>query len=888
MKFKNITSNIILISCLSIGIYSMPYGNSQSDLPKVNEECVDKNLESPGQNVSKSAIGTLFDTFSDTHFCKDQFLTKNDLIGFCECEKDEPIDSIDIEQVETGIIEKEVLTNALEINNKTNEDYELDLYLLKLVDLKLEFPKSCKKIFSGQEQQIEKCQKNIKRWKILQKISKSKDPLSLLDKDNEKKQARKTLQDIMRESKTSSITYLLGQTIKENFDLTKKLYNPEIGSLGTFISNEIENKVDESLISSGHSISSENLLSRFIGNILKEAYSIYIQQNNLDENSIVEQRQLTAEILSLFKNKEFKLSYASEVDKYVVEKNLDPNNITAEHFQNIIMKTIGEIIKNNAEESKNAEVKCYKMIQTTRIACEENEFSNISITPELYKKHLASFFPARMAGKVACLEMKNKKITNNKAVSAYFGVTYLGDKDQNSSVTTSSTNSVLDLIVYNLDGKHLSENFDKSDTAKSRYFNAKNKSRNSRVVVNSVSSSQRRYATALASGDKKKIEQESKNIQNEIRNEKTLHSKISKSKRIERSFDDDITKVKNDDSMSEITKIEEMIKKNEQLYALNDTEETSSKNEFASMFNQLNKNKSKEYSPYDFISPATIDPEPINEDDLDQDEKEQVYGAKSKLDGLIERYEDLLEKKEQEKLKKEKNNSDEDAVDLKIKKMQRAIEDLKRQRTKLMDTIENQNTKKVIAKPIEAPSPLQRSVATSAVNTKARITSTKQRTRKRSDNYGATESASGGGRFYKTTSNSSPVINTKDSVYSGVSTNTAPTIKLRSNDMVISSEDFINYSSSDFDAYFSRFGSGPMVVKQKIEVTDNGVKKYKDVLEYYFPEIDSGKIIYVKRNPKDVRQAISNVMAHNNLDHQIDLAQRSVAKHSELIQLFEQ
>ena len=123
--------------------------------------------------------------------------------------------------------------------------------------------------------------------------------------------------------------------------------------------------------------------------------------------------------------------------------------------------------------------------------------------------------------------------------------------------------------------------------------------------------------------------------------------------------------------------------------------------------------------------------------------------------------------------------------------------------------------------------------------------------------------------------------------YSGISKQSAPKLSSQSAYMVINSDDFTQYSFSDFEAYFDRFGSEPLVVKRRVVINTEGVKSYQDVLDYYFPEVESGNIKYVKRNPEEVRKAISNIMAKNRFESQIDLTLRTVAKHSELIQLLE-
>jgi hypothetical protein len=888
-EMKTLPTIKIFIMIVHITMSGISHGRVVANVQSGTEKCIDLNAESPSQNVSKSAIGNIFDTFSDVNFCKDQFLVNNDFIGFCGCEDKNTLTAIEIEQVDLAIIERESLSLALEENKSVNEQNKLNEYLIEIMDLKLTIPSSCLELIERQNERNIKCQKNDKRWKVLQSLTQSDQPLEQLDSDIVKFKARRTLQEILiDDTNKAGFSYLMGKSIMSQYHTEGSApSSSEKSSLGSSITSVIEKSIRKSLTAKSY-LESEEILSAFLTEEDNKNYSDFFLSNN-KVNNITEQRQVTSELLPLFKNENFKLAFAVVTDKFIKENKLDPKKLSSTSFQKILIRSLERIVDQHQQKTEEAKISCDKIKYSAEYACFETKFNNVKMTKVLYKKHLMALFPSRIAGKMACKEVKESQIPkDNKSVAAYFNTAgRIDDLSSSLPVKTSSSEQLtgIDAMVDSLEKSSLTQS-----TSAIQYAKRKKRASDNRTIVSSGSTAGRSYATALATGNKLQIRKASKKLAKEIASSKK-RAKANKLVSNDINKNDDTTQIAATDDLSEIRKIEKMIKENEKLYGLDD--EKSEKG-FLDQFNFDDKfkkeNKGDEnFSAADYFSASNIEPEPLDEGELTEEDKTKIDGAKEKLDGLINRYENLLANQEKKSNKKVEN---EPAVDARISQLQKSIEVLKSQRNDLLGTIDD---KKKIAAEVSkvSPSAVKRRLSASTKNLRKKKAFSRSPASRSASSYTARDSATP--QSYSNGVLSAASNNTKSSArklprgptYSGISKQSAPKLSSQSAYMVINSDDFTQYSFSDFEAYFDRFGSEPLVVKRRVVINTEGVKSYQDVLDYYFPEVESGNIKYVKRNPEEVRKAISNIMAKNRFESQIDLTLRTVAKHSELIQLLE-
>lgn len=869
------------------------------------EECIDRSAESPKQNVSESAIGGLLNTFSADEFCKDQFLVKNKFVEFCECESKKKFQEKDKELVKKSVIEREALSRELYKNSRFNKSKSLDRVLLSFYSLKLEIPAQCKKLISEQKKNLEDCQSNKSRWDTLKGLSSNEEPIALLDKELANFSNRRSLQQIVKDKVTSvGASYLLGISLERRTSLLgvdNFWGSVDVSSMADSLTTAIANQLnsDEYTISNDQELDPEMVLSSFISEADNNDFSKYLRTNPeggssqlYSIKSVQEQRLVSAELLPLFREKEFQDAFKVSWKDYVQDRDAEGKELTRADFQNILQRTLNKVINDNSTKGKLADQQCGQIIKSNEILCKKVEFDGIEVDNGLYQKHLASFFPARHAGKMACeLVAKNVVPNSNGKITDYFRIPK-GQETAPRRMVTKVDTSALDRIVDDLDSRMTNKSGDDAETV---YINEKKKYRSSTVSFKNGSSLSRTYASAISSGDKSKINSIGSKVSKQ-KEERIIEAKEAKlaGPKIAKVDENGITqKITDYDESSEIKKIEELIKKNEELYGMSEEDQNALATENPFFNDPFNKKEKKDSFDdiKDYMSPINIEPEPVPEEELAEDEKEKFDGTKEKLDGLIERYENLIEdqKKKKEKLSTQ-DDEEKKRMEERIAKLQASLRNLENNRSNLMNSVAPKKSQKPVAKVISQPTPtpsattsrrrsFSRSSGKSNVKreaaSKAYIAETPQSGGLRSGtSYGPRESSQG----------SSGV-----SFYSGVSKAIVPvsSIKLSQMDQVISAQDFSQYKDADFSAYFEKYGSEPIVVKKKVRVEENGQQKEEEVLEYYFPEVDSGKIKYVKRNPELMRKAISHMMGRKHLETQLDLAIRSVAKHSDLIRLLE-
>ncbi|MCO4792767.1 MAG: hypothetical protein KC493_03585 [Bacteriovoracaceae bacterium] len=298
-----------------------------------------------------------------------------------------------------------------------------------------------------------------------------------------------------------------------------------------------------------------------------------------------------------------------------------------------------------------------------------------------------------------------------------------------------------------------------------------------------------------------------------------------------------------------------------------------------------------------------IPSKPVRFDDLTEEQKKEYNETVKSLDESIEDGEKIVEAKEEE-IDSTESRSEQSELQKQLDDLKKSIEDLKQQREDMLTSIEVVRETKLS----EAKSKKEQTRAPASIPSSNQYITNVKDERPRNFNTASYSSSTKKG----TTSNnySNNTVNPVDYVATPVVTNYPKSIKssgtvsyknlngtdalnlesivVTNSDQVIAPDVFSTYEQKQFDEYYKDHGSDPIVVKKQVEITEGDSVKVQDVYEYYFPQIKEGKVSYIKRKPSSVLAAIRTVKSKKKLESEIDASKRIIAKHEDLISLFQQ
>jgi len=306
---------------------------------------------------------------------------------------------------------------------------------------------------------------------------------------------------------------------------------------------------------------------------------------------------------------------------------------------------------------------------------------------------------------------------------------------------------------------------------------------------------------------------------------------------------------------------------------------------------------------------------PVDFDDLTDEQKKEYNDAVSELDEKIDEGEDLVDKGEKT-LEEKDDDAEKTALQKQLDELRKSIDQLKKQKKGLEASV-IQNREDIRVKDNPAPKRVP-----SSIEDKKYVTNVPNGSNSRATVRSVTPSFSGntysggggsGGGSYSTGSDTTGVAYVDGSNgYSGTivrngnqvgkeTTKKNPGPKagnetavnfdkviLERTSVVLAPDVFSSYGQDQFEQYYRDHGSDPIVVKKQVEVVISGKTEMKDVYVYYFPEMKDGKINYVKRDPAAIMSALQTVKSKKKVDTQLDITQREIARHNELVKLFKQ
>lgn len=307
---------------------------------------------------------------------------------------------------------------------------------------------------------------------------------------------------------------------------------------------------------------------------------------------------------------------------------------------------------------------------------------------------------------------------------------------------------------------------------------------------------------------------------------------------------------------------------------------------------------------------------PVDFDDLSDEQKKEYNDAVSELDEKIEEGEELVDKGEKT-LEEKEDDKEKTALQKQLDELRKSIDQLKKQKKGLeASVIQNREDIRVKDKPApkRVPSSIddKKYVTNVPSGSSSRAANVRSTTPSFSGNTYSGGGGSGGGSISTGADTAGVAYVDGSNGYSGTivangnqvgkeTTKKNPGPKsgpetavnfdkviLERTSVVLAPDVFSSYGQEQFEQYYRDHGSDPIVVKKQIEVVISGKTEMKDVYVYYFPEMKDGKINYVKRDPGAVMSALQTVKSKKKVDTQLDITQREIARHNELVKLFKQ
>jgi hypothetical protein len=349
--------------------------------------------------------------------------------------------------------------------------------------------------------------------------------------------------------------------------------------------------------------------------------------------------------------------------------------------------------------------------------------------------------------------------------------------------------------------------------------------------------------------------------------------------------------------------IEEFISKNFALYDSNDSSKDINTDFYSGDNNIFSNNR--------FFDSNNVPTRPVDFDELSDEEKKEYNDAMEELDKKIDEGEKLADKGE-EKLKDKEGDKEREALQKQLDELRKSIDQLKKKKEGLETAVIKDEDKRVVQnnnEPVRRPTNIEdKKYVSSVTNGSSFRAATIKNT---SPSYGGGSSTStGGGTGGGYTGGNTTAVGYVDGAngYAGtIVTNgnkvgkedtkksPGPTAReavnydkliLERTSMVLAPDVFSSYGQEQFDQYYRDHGTDPIVVKQQVEVVVDDKKQVKDVYVYYFPELKDGKINYVKRDPAAIMGALQTVKSKKKVDADIELTNREIARHDELVMLF--
>ncbi len=347
--------------------------------------------------------------------------------------------------------------------------------------------------------------------------------------------------------------------------------------------------------------------------------------------------------------------------------------------------------------------------------------------------------------------------------------------------------------------------------------------------------------------------------------------------------------------------IEDFISKNFAMYDSNDSSKDINK-DFYSGDNSIFANDG-------LFNTNNVPTRPVEFDELSDEEKKEYNDAIEELDKKIEEGEKLADQGEKS-LEEKETDKERAALQKQLDDLRKSIDQLKKKKEVLQTSVVKDEDRSV------ARSRNDQSRGPASIDDKKYVSTVSNSSpfraatiKNTAPNFGGGSSSSGGSGGSYSGGSTTPVAYVDGAGgYAGTivtdgnkvgkeltKKNPGPESKeavnydkliLERTSVVLAPDVFSSYGQEQFDQYYRDHGTDPIVVKKQVEVVIGDKKETKDVYVYYFPEMKDGKINYVKRDPAAVMGAIQTVKSKKKVDAELDLVNRDIARHDELVTLF--